>query len=141
MKVLLDTNIIMDALQERSPFDIDAKEILRRAQNGELTCYFTANAATDIFYLYSKARGIKSARSALRFLLNKYMVVDVTHGDCINALELPIEDFEDALVVECAKKVGLDCIVSRDGDFQRGESPIPVISTQQLLDALSGSAS
>ena len=49
MKVLLDTNIIMDALQERAPFDIEAKEILKRAQaNKELICLFTANAATDI---------------------------------------------------------------------------------------------
>ena len=53
MTVLLDTNVIMDALQERRPFDAEAKEILLRAQNGEITCYFTANAITDIFYLYS----------------------------------------------------------------------------------------
>jgi len=62
MTVVLDTNVIMDALQERQPFDIEAKEILLRAQNAEFTCYFTANAATDIFYLYTKARDIKSAR-------------------------------------------------------------------------------
>ena len=47
MTILLDTNIIMDALQERWPFDVEAKEILLRAQNGEFICCFTANAATD----------------------------------------------------------------------------------------------
>ena len=59
MKILLDTNVIMDALQERQPFDIEAKEILKRGQDKEIDILFTASAATDIFYLYSKARGIK----------------------------------------------------------------------------------
>ena len=63
MTVLLDTNIILDALQERQPFDVEAKEILKRAQSGEFTCLFTANAAADIFYLYSRARDMKSAKS------------------------------------------------------------------------------
>jgi len=88
MTVLLDTNIIMDALQERSPFDISAKEILTLGQKGKLTCLFTANAATDIFYLYSKVRGIQSANSALSFLLKTYTVVSVTHEDCTTALSL-----------------------------------------------------
>jgi predicted nucleic acid-binding protein len=104
MTVLLDTNIIMDALQERSPFDICAKEILLRGQKGEFTCLFTANAATDIFYLYSKARDVKSARTAMGFLLNIYGVVSVTHEDCAGALSFAMDDFEDALVVVCAKK-------------------------------------
>ena len=47
MKVLLDTNIIMDALQERQPFDVEAKEILKREQDGGITEMFTVNAATD----------------------------------------------------------------------------------------------
>jgi predicted nucleic acid-binding protein len=58
MTVVLDTNVIMDALQERPPFAAEAKEILLRAQNSEFACYFTANAATDIFYLYNKARNL-----------------------------------------------------------------------------------
>ena len=42
--MLTDTNIIMDALQERQPFDIEAKEILKRFQgNNEFACLFTAN--------------------------------------------------------------------------------------------------
>ena len=54
MTVLLDTNIVMDALQKRQRFDIPAKEILKRSQDGELICLLTANAAADIFYLYSR---------------------------------------------------------------------------------------
>ncbi len=136
MKVLLDTNIIMDALQERQPFDTDAKEILRRAQNGDITAVFTANAATDIFFLYSRARDIKSARIALTFLLNRFGVVDVTHDNCIDALKLSNEDFEDALVSVCALGAQADCIVSRDEGFLQADSPVRVITPETLLSEL-----
>ncbi|MDR0999392.1 MAG: PIN domain-containing protein [Clostridiales bacterium] len=112
---MYDTNIIMDALQERQPFDIEAKAILLKAQGGAITAMVTANSAADIFYLYSKARGMKSARSALKFMLNQYDVVDVTRSDCLNALKLSNDDFEDALVSVCTARVQGGCIVTRQG--------------------------
>jgi len=133
MRILLDTNVVMDALQERQPFDADAKEILLRAQNGEFTCCFTANAMTDIFYLYRKARDMGSARKVLDFLLATYRVVSVTHEDCIRAMSIPIEDFEDALVSACAEKDGIDYIVSRDIKYLHDDSPVPVIDPRNFL--------
>ena len=136
MNVLLDTNIIMDALQERQPFDAEAKEILLRAQNAEFTCYFTANAVTDIFYLYSKVRDLKSARQVLNFLLATYKIVSVTHKDCVNAMSIPIEDFEDALVSTCAKKAEVDYILSRDDKFLCEKSPVRVLEPKCFLKIL-----
>ena len=136
MTVLLDTNIIMDALQERQPFDIEAKEILIRAQNKEFDCLFTANAAADIFYLYSKARDIKSAISAMDFLLNHFGVVSVTHEDCKAALLLSIEDFEDALLVVCAQKAGTDYIVTRDDKLLSATSPVKLVNPKDFLNLI-----
>ena len=136
MKVLLDTNIIMDALMERSPFDIEAKDILKRAQFGkELICYLTANTIADIFYLYSKAHNMKSAKSALNFLLAHYGVITVTQNDCIYALSLPIDDFEDGLIMACALSAGVDCIITRDHDFLKTTSPVKIISTRELINS------
>jgi predicted nucleic acid-binding protein len=136
MKVLLDTNVIMDALQERQPFDVEAKEILKRAQGGAITAMFTANAATDIFYLYSKARDVKTARSALEFLLSQYDVVDVTHSDCLKALRLSNDDFEDALASVCAARVEADFIITRDEGFLKADSPVKAISPGEFLSKL-----
>ena len=138
MTAVLDTNIILDALQERSPFDTEAKEILRRAQNKEFACLFTANAATDIFYLYSKARDMKSAKIALDFLLTHYGAVTVTQEDCRAALLLPIEDFEDALVVICAQKASADCIITRDEKFLKAASPVKLLAPEEFLDMIKG---
>ena len=136
MTIIIDTNVIMDALQERQPFDIEAKEILLRAQNADFTCYFTANAVTDIFYLYKKARDLKSARQVLDFLLATYKIVSVTHEDCVNAMAIPIGDFEDALVSACAKKVEADYIISRDDKFIGGDSPVKVIDPKEFIQIL-----
>ena len=138
MTVLLDTNIIMDALQERSPFDIEAKAILKRAQGSkEFTCLFTANAAEDIFYLYSKARDLKSARAVLYFMLDNYTVVSVTHEDCKAAMSLSIADFEDALVAVCAKKAGADYIITRDDEFLKAALPVKLITPKEFAAMLS----
>jgi len=139
MRVLLDTNIIMDALQERQPFDMDAKEILKRSQRKvDVLCLFTANAATDIFYLYSKARDVRSAKAALEFLLNAYEVVAVTHDDCVAALSSAIEDFEDALVTVCAQKAGADYIVTRDEELLHANSPVKAIAPGAFVKVLRG---
>ena len=136
MTVLLDTNIIMDALQERHPFDAAAKEILLRSEGGKLKCCFTASAATDIFYLYAKARDLSSARNALHYLFETYSVISVSHEDCANALSLPMNDFEDALVVACAKREKIEYIVTRDEKFLRSKSPVPLILPEKLLEKL-----
>jgi predicted nucleic acid-binding protein len=133
LKVLLDTNIILDALQERKPFDIEAKEILLRSQNNEYECCITANAITDIFYLYSKARDIRSARSVTSFLLKNYTVVSITHKNCIDAMSLPIKDFEDALVIVCAIQAGANYIITRDKKLLQSESSVPIITTDDFL--------
>jgi len=136
MNVMLDVNVIMDALQERQPFDTEAKEIMLRAQNGEYSCYFTASAATDVFYLYRKARGLQSAKKALDFLLKTYGVASVTHEDCIKAISSSIDDFEDALVTVCAKKAGVDYVISRDDEYLNANSVVKVIKPKEFLKIL-----
>lgn len=136
MTVLLDTNIIMDALQERQPFDSAAKTILMLGQSKKIKCCFTANAATDIFFLYSKTRGRETAKEALRFLLNIYDVLSITQKDCKKALALPNDDFEDALVEVCAINAKADYIISRDERFASVAEKVKVIKPDTLLDIL-----
>ncbi len=136
MTVLLDTNIIMDALQERQPFDVAAKKILLHGQSGKIDCCFTANTATDIFFLYSKARNRSGANAVLGFLLNTYKVVPITQEDCLKALELPNEDFEDSLVEVFAKNIHADYIISRDEEFARIASEVKVIKPDELISII-----
>ena len=134
MKVLIDTNIIIDALQSRENFLADAREIMLRAT--EYDGYISASSITDIFYLQQKySRDKKKAKKNLVELLEIFNVLDATAKDCRNALRSEMSDFEDAVLVESALRSGINCIVTRNKkDFKN--SRIKVLGPTEFLEIL-----
>ena len=55
MNVLIDTCIIIDALQSREPFNKDAEAVFLAVANRRCVGFLTANSVTDIYYLMHKA--------------------------------------------------------------------------------------
>ncbi len=51
MRVLLDTNIILDFFLEREPFFQEANELFIAIAQSRIEGFFTASSATDIFYI------------------------------------------------------------------------------------------
>lgn len=135
MRIVIDTNVILDALLERKPFFEEAQQIMI-ACTDDNRGYITANSLTDIFYVLRKFIGTAQAKSAIRQLVDLLVIVSVDDNDCINALSLPIDDFEDALMAVCAKKTGIDYIVTRDDKFLNDKSPVKMISPKGLLETL-----
>ena len=136
MMVMLDNNVLIDALASRKPFDADARSVLRASALGKCSCCFTANSATDIYYVLQKIKGKETAKGTIAQLLRLLPAVSVSGTDCIKALELPIDDFEDSLLAVCAVKIDAECIVSRDKEFLKTNSPVRVISPSELLTEL-----
>jgi predicted nucleic acid-binding protein len=121
MALLIDTNVIIDALQGREGFLEDASEVILRV--GDYDGYITANSVTDIFYLQKKYfRNEEKARKNLKDLLEIFEVLDVREEDCRKALRNGMKDFEDAVLVEVAMRSGIDIIVKRNKKDFRGVS-------------------
>ena len=114
MNIMIDTNIVLDDVLNRTPNAECARKIISLAESGEVNAYITANSVTDIFYIVSKHKGEDIARKVIRNLLVTFGIVSVDGQDCLQALDLPLSDFEDAIVVVCAEKASLDCIVTND---------------------------
>ena len=112
--VFIDTNVILDVLLQNEPFWPDSIRIFQLAELGEIRAYVSASSMTDIFYVAKKKLTIPLAREAMRKLLNLFQVVGVDSADLLGALELPISDMEDALQAWCAKKAGVDTLITRD---------------------------
>ena len=55
MKVLIDTNLVLDLLLNRKPFVAKAVKVFEQAEKGSIEAYLTANAVTDIIYILRKA--------------------------------------------------------------------------------------
>jgi len=97
--------------------------------------YITANSVTDIYYIAKKQLSDKLAREALKYLFKVFSVIDVTGGDCEEALNIPLQDFEDAVVVACGGNVNVDYIITRDDIFLQSEN-IEEIKIIEPLDFL-----
>jgi predicted nucleic acid-binding protein len=138
MKVIMDNNVVIDALNSRQPFDTEAKEIFRAFGKDQFEPYITANSLTDIFYFLRRGNdaNAKKAKAVIANLVSVVNVISLTESDCSDALELPMDDFEDAVIAVCAKKTNADYIVSRDEKFINAGTVVNVISPQRLLSIL-----
>ena len=133
---LLDTNVIIDALLERAPWETDAGAIMQADLDGQFVAYVTATSLTDIFYVTRRQAGRERAWELVRATLNQLSIISVGGDELEAAVMLEGNDFEDNLQIACAMSLQLDFIVTRDSSGFTG-SPLPVLTPQQLLSRLS----
>lgn len=133
MKVLLDTNIILDVILQREPFFKPAVEILRLSDSGKIEAYITSNSITDIFYILRKFFDkIEDRCKAVRYILQIVDVASVTKSDIFKSLDQDFTDFEDALQTQCAKKIKAEFIITRNvKDFRDGT--VDVITPDEFV--------
>ena len=125
MRVLVDTNVILDALLEREPFVADARALLEAIRLERVTGYVTATTLTDIFYIVRRGtRSNKQARAASRTLA-LMEICEVNRSRLEAAIASNLQDFEDAVQLACAMADQLEAIVTRNAqDFASATMPI-----------------
>jgi len=134
MVIVIDTNIILDALLKREPFDLHAYEILKSCDRGQIKAYIASFAVTDIYYFTTRLKSHDDTISALKSLFNLVDIVSITKNDIKKAmLSNDFKDLEDALQFQSAMKVKADFIVTRDKEFQKVCDK--AITPEQLLKA------
>ena len=119
MRLMIDTNIILDVLLAREPFFKDSKAVLDFCESKKVLGFISASTATDIFYLVRKSlKSTEDAYTALGHILNIVKILTVTNDDVISAFTQHAPDFEDCLLATCAKSNKCAGIVTRNGkDF------------------------
>ena len=136
MKITFDTNIILDAMIEGREGCVAAKQLILAAAEDEIEGRISANSVTDIYYIAKKYLGDAKTREAIYSLLTVFRASSIESDDCLRALELPMADFEDALLAVCSEREGADYIVTRDKDFIAAKSPVAAKSPDELLSLL-----
>ena len=136
MRALIDTCVIIDALQHREPFCQEAEKIFLAVANKQFIGFLTAKSSTDIYYLtYKCTHNNKKTRCILKNLFELFVLADTMGLDCRQALYSEISDFEDAVMIESALRIDADCIVTRNiRDYEK--SPIKVYSPAEFLEVL-----
>ena len=136
MRAVIDTCVIIDALQNRDPFADDAKAIFLAVANRHCNGFISAKSVTDIYYLLHRyTHSDKDTRSILNTLFRLFDLLDTTGVDCRKAISSDISDYEDALMVETAIRSGVDCIVTRNlKDY--AHATIPIYHPSEFLKIL-----
>ena len=115
MKIMIDTNIVLDVLLEREPFYKHSRAIIEMCEKRKIYGFISASSATDIFYLVRKAlSSTEKAYDALGEILNIVKILTVTNDDVNKAFLQKAKDFEDCLLATCAKSNNCDAIITRN---------------------------
>ena len=133
MKILIDTNIILDLLLEREPFVENAIALFEQIERGNLEGSIAATTITNIFYIIRKTEGREVALAAIHRLLIGLHFCAVDRQTIETALNLGLKDFEDSIQLACATLNHLDAIVTRDRQDFSG-SNLPIYSPTELLN-------
>lgn len=132
MKVLIDTNIILDVLLNRQPFFEYSKAVMEYCKSSAIQGYIAAHSITNLFFILRKLFTEDERRKILINLCEFIQIVEINENNILSALKnYCFKDFEDCLQAECAASCGAEYIVTRNiEDFL--SSPVPPIAPGEL---------
>lgn len=132
MKILVDTNVVLDLLLDRSPFADSAAKVFSLAENSEVEAALCATTLTTIDYLLTRSLPRDTAKKALSRLLELFEIAPVNRSVIEEALQSRMTDFEDAVLSYAASLVGAKVIVTRNTkDFRH--SPVNALDPAEFL--------
>jgi len=134
VKVMVDTNVVLDLLLDRAPHAMGAAQIFSPIEQNILSGCLCATTLTTVHYLATKVVGRKKSLEEIRKLLRLFEVAPVNRAVLEAALEAEeFSDFEDAVLHEAARQVDADAIVTRnERDFRKAK--LAVYGPSELIN-------
>ena len=124
MKVLLDTNVILDVWLAREPYWRDSANLLAKAETGEIEGWICPTTITTLHYLGRKSLGEQRTRALLTQLITICKVGKMSQQTITKALESKVSDFEDAVLESLSSDNGIALIATRNtSDFRKSKVP------------------
>ena len=135
MKVLIDTNVILDVLCNRKDFVDDSLKVFKYCEANQITGCISALSIPNIVYIMRKELDNERIKEILITLTSLFTVVDLRESDLIKAADLELFDYEDALQSVCATRTKANYIVTRNiKDFKN--SIVPAIKPSELFERI-----
>ena len=140
MKVLVDTNVVIDVLQNRDPWCEAGKKIFLAIANKQIIGCLTAKQIADIHYFsrkqFKEQENVdKKCRSVITKLLALFELLDTLGIDCQDAVAIENNDYEDAIMMSTAVRSDMDAIITRDKSHYHS-APIPVYTAEEFVKKL-----
>ncbi len=135
MRVLIDTDVVLDLMLKRAAFYADAFALWQAGDQGRYDRYIAAITPINAYYIARKMLGVPAARLAIGQLLAATKICTIDDRVLQTAQASSTTDFEDAVQIAAAQQAGMDVIVTRNtADY--AASPIPVLTPTAFLTSL-----
>ena len=134
MRVLIDTNVILDFVLNRVPFAGDAAMLFQHIEKQTFSAVVSASAVTDIFYLLQKEK--VDAIAFLKDFLSAVDVLGVDKAIIMYALYSGWTDFEDAVQAQVAIENNIDAIITRNTKDYSKLKEVQVLTPTKLLQKI-----
>jgi len=133
MKILIDTDVILDFFFDRKPFSENSSIILNMCERKHIQGFVTPVIISNSYYLLRRNAQHDKVIDKLKQLLSITDVLNMNKQIVVNALNSDFKDFEDALQNFAAVSNGdIDVIVTRNvKHFKKSE--IAVLTPESFL--------
>lgn len=132
MRLLIDTNIILDVALKREPFFKDSAKVIKKIDNKTTFGFVTATTITDIYYIAKKDKGHSIAIEFIGNLIQFVDIIGINKEIIIEALTTKLADFEDSIQSVASSFHGIDLIITRNvKDFK--DSPVKTTTPIEFL--------
>ena len=116
-RVIIDTNILLDALMPGRPFRAEALEVIKRCSGyegvGDLG-FVSPMSLKDSYYIMEREYDESRARQAISLIMDMLATAPISVEECDLAVKSNEPDFEDGLVRAIAELNDMDFIITRD---------------------------
>ena len=132
MKILIDTNIILDVALNRPGLSTASASVLRWGFDRPGSTVMAWHSIATLAYFLSNQGTTAQARSFIRSLASRIAIIGGQETEMLRAMNLKMNDLEDAMVAVVAETTACDYIVTRNiTDFQK--SPVKAITPEIFL--------
>ncbi len=132
MKILIDTNIILDVMCNRKDFVEDALKVFRFCEARRLTGCISALSIPNIVYIMRKQLDREKIKEVLATLTSLFSVIELKESDLLKVADMNFSDYEDAVQAVCAARIKADYIVTRNvKDYKN--SKVPAVTPAELF--------
>lgn len=132
--VFIGSDILLDALLNRAPFNREAIALLELVHNRTLLGFTSSIAFINTHYFLGKNELLRHGKLDIMKKLKKDIsIINVDERIIDYALESKFSDFEDAVQYYAAKSAGCECIITKNSKHYKYAN-IPVLNAEQLIN-------
>ena len=132
MRLLIDTNILLDVLQERHPHYAQSRVVWKICEKGLAEGYISSLSFANIVYNMRKQLRYDEIDRVLWNVKNAFYFESLKLWDFEVAADMKWRDFEDAVQSSTASRINADYIITRNTKDYK-DSPVPALTPEEYF--------